>query len=48
MPTYPIWVKDTVEGIVTLTLVCLLAAALIVTGIILLAKFMGWCCFAPK
>lgn len=46
MPTYPVWATDTVEGIVTVTLSCILAAVLLLLAIILLAKYMGWCCFS--
>lgn len=44
-PAYPVWILDTVGGIATLTVVCVVALALIISTIVLLLKHFKLACF---
>jgi len=45
MPAYPIWLLETPGGIATLTVICVVAAVLLVLFIVILAKLFKLCCF---
>lgn len=44
LPTHPVWIIDTVGGVVTLSLVCLLVTVLAVGFLIYWSKKKGWFC----
>ena len=48
MPTYVNWFMDTIEGIITLTILCLLALALLIFLVIIVMKKLRVGCFKDK
>ena len=47
-PTYPIWIIETIPGLVTLGCVCLVFLTLCVAVSVFVCYRKDWCCFKPK